>query len=336
MTHLQDPPETEFALARRQETMQTKSRRALLQINVVLIVAAVAAAAMAVWRRELIADVYLADAKAVILNGMILLLFLLGLARLVQGLIHYAREEQAIARFQRLRAEGVANPQVFEPDETSLIARRYLTIKNLFDRGVPIDHGAVTAIAVAEESLFQSFPRFVNNVLILTGVFGTVSSLIIALVGASDVLQNTLPGEGMGVMLLGMNTALTTTATAIVCYFFFTFFYQKFTDVQTYVFSQVERAVLLHVIPDFAFDGETINHETKQLVNEVRGLVTELRSGVLDVDRLLARLSEQGDAQLQQWQSALAGQQDQSRGVDEIAERVELLRQVLIEGFRLK
>ena len=60
------------------------------------------------------------------------------------------------------------------------------------------------------------------------------------------------------------------------------------------------------------------------------------RGGVVDVDRLLARLSEQGDAQLQQWQSALAGQQDQSRGVDEIAERVEHLRQVLIEGFRLK
>jgi len=189
---------------------------------------------------------------------------------------------------------------------------------------------------VAEESLYQSFPRFVNNVLILTGVFGTVTSLIIALVGASDVLQNTLPGEGMGVMLLGMNTALTTTATAIVCYFLFTYFYQKLSDVQTYLFSQLERAVLLHVVPEYVFEPEAVNLQTKQLVNEVRDLVTELRAGVGDVQRHLTLVHEHGESQLEKWSAALRGQGEQNQRIDTLLARLDQLRQVLIEGFRLR
>jgi hypothetical protein len=336
MTYLQNPPATEFALARRQTTLPGRSRRVLLQLSTVLVLAVLAAAAMAIWKRDLIADVYLADAKSLILNGVIILLFGLGCGRLLQGLLHYAREEREIERFLRLRAEGVECAAVFEQEENSLMARRIRAVTDLFARGVPIDHGAIAAIEVAQESLFQSFPRFVNNVLILTGVFGTVTSLIIALVGASNVLQTTLPGEGMGVMLLGMNTALTTTATAIVCYFFFTFFYQKLTDVQTYVLSEVERAVMLHVVPEYAFDTESVNHETRRLVNEVRALVGDLRTGVLGVDQTLARLGEQEDMQLQKLNAVLAAQEEQSRQVENIVSHLDQVRRVLIEGFRLE
>ena len=162
----------------------------------------------------------------------------------------------------------------------SLLADRYDTIRELFNGGGPVDHGAISAIMIAEESLHQSFPRFVNNVLILTGVFGTVSSLIFALVGAGDVLRASSPDAGMGLLLLGMNTALTTTATAIVCYFFFTFFFHRLTDLQTWVFSQVERASLLYMVPEFTYEPEAVNHQTKLLVEEVKHLVGDVREGL--------------------------------------------------------
>ena len=67
----------------------------------------------------------------------------------------------------------------------------------------------------------------------------------------------------------------------IIIYFFFTYFYQKLTDVQTYLFSQVERSVLMYMIPEFAFDPESINHQTEHLIKDVRGLVRELHEKLM-------------------------------------------------------
>jgi len=316
--------------------MQTRSQRALVQMSFVLVVATVFFLALGLWKLSVVKDIFLGDPKPIILNGVILLLFLLGLGQLYRGLTHYAHEERAIARFTRLRSEGRQSDEIFaEARDSSIIADRYYTIRNLFQRGVPIDHSAISAIMVAQESMYQSFPRFVNNVLILTGVFGTVSSLIFALIGASNVLQTALPDEGMGLMLLGMNTALTTTATAIVCYFFFTYFYQKLTDVQTYLFSQVEQAVLLYVIPDFAFDSESINHETKALIQEVHNMVRVMQGGIGTMERTLVHLNDHNDTQIQKWDSILSRQEDQSRQLESLVSRMEDLRAVLMEGFRL-
>jgi hypothetical protein len=55
----------------------------------------------------------------------------------------------------------------------------------------------------------------------LTGIFGTIVSLIFALVGAGRTLGSAVLTEGMAIMLSGMNTALTTTATAITCFFIY-------------------------------------------------------------------------------------------------------------------
>ena len=316
--------------------MTTHSQRALAQIGIVLLVLAVADAVICVLRWDVVSAIYFPDLKTVLLNGAILLLFLLGTAQLYRGFYHYAREERRIGEYLRQRAQGLDSEAILDdPDEDSLIAERFYTIKDLFTRGVPINHSAISAIMVADESLYQSFPRFVNNVLILTGVFGTVSSLIFALVGASDVLQTAVPGEGMGVMLLGMNTALTTTATAIVCYFVFTYFYQKLTDVQTYLLSRVEQAVLLHVIPEFAFDPETVNHQTAALIREVNGLVDRLHRSAGNVEQVVVNMDNR-DAERTAALSALAaGQEQRGRTATEVAEHLRDLRELLVEGFRL-
>jgi len=317
--------------------MDTKSQRTLMQLSIVLVVVVIAAIGAGIWKATIVAEVFFSDPKPIILNGLIVLLFALGVGQLLRGLTHYAVEEREIIRFLDLRADGASLELIFDdPEDDSLIARRYFTIRELFARGVPIDHGAIAAVSLAEESLYQSFPRFVNNVLILTGVFGTVSSLIFALLGASSILQNALPGEGMGLMLLGMNTALTTTATAIVCYFFFTYFYQKLTDVQTYLFSRIEQAVLLHIVPEFAFESEAVNHETRSLINEVRALVREMQAGLGDVALTLTGLNTHNDEQLRKWSASLAGQEEHNRKLHEALARLEDLRAVLVEGFRLR
>jgi hypothetical protein len=176
----------------------------------------------------------------------------------------------------------------------------------------------------------------VNNVLILTGVFGTIVSLIFALVGASSVLQTALPGEGMGVMLLGMNTALTTTASAIVCYFLFTYFYQRLTDVQTYVFGRVEEAALIHIVPEFAFDSEAMNFKTELLIKELQKLVKEMKKGSGFIQDSLAGLNEHNQAYIEKLAALISGHEHQLAKTEHVATKLESIKEVLLNGFRLK
>jgi hypothetical protein len=306
-------------------------------MSIVLVAVAVADILVAVWRWDVVRDIFLADGKSVVLNGIIVLVFALGVFQLYRRFMHYAAEERGLARFLELRSRGKPTREILgDEDDRSLLADRYRTVKQLFDRGVPIDHGTISAISVAEESLHQSFPRFVNNVLILTGVFGTVSSLIFALIGASDVLRTAMPDQGMGVMLLGMNTALTTTATAIVCFFLFTYFFQKLTDVQTHHLSQVERAVLLHVIPEFQFEQETVDHQTKLLLTELGLLVDEIRGGVATARNTMLEAASRQASEAAQWDAALEGQRELRGRLDDVIASLAEVRRTLNEGFRLR
>jgi hypothetical protein len=316
--------------------MAAKSRQIQVQMVVVLTIAVIVALLTFIWKIDAVAGVLLGDPRPVILNGVILLLFALGVVQLFRGLRHYGREEERLEDFARRRAGGESCAEILGGSGPSLLGDRYHTIKDLFDRGSPIDHGAISAIMVAEESLQQSLPRFVNNVLILTGVFGTVSSLIFALVGASDVLRTAAPESGMGLLLLGMNTALTTTATAIVCYFFFTFFFHRFADLQTAILGRVERMVLVHVVPEFSFEADTVNHQAKLMIEQVRDLVAEVRNGLIDIDGALQRLAESASDRKDQTAALIAHQQAQNTRLDDALARVADLRDVLVEGFRLQ
>jgi len=316
--------------------MAPRSRQILAQMAIVLVAAVIVAVLIFLWKVDAAAAVLFGDPRPLILNGVILILFVLGVWQLIKGVKHYARQEAQITEFIERRAEGYPTEQVLaEFDDPSLLRERYTTIKELFEGGGPVDHGAISSIMLAGESLHLSFPRFVNNVLILTGVFGTVSSLIFALVGASDVLQTAVPGSGMGLMLLGMNTALTTTATAIVCYFFFTYFFHRFTDLQTWVVSRLERAALLYMVPDFTFEPEAVNHQAKLLVEDVRQLVTEMRKGLGGIEGAVDRIDESSRARHEQGAAIIARQETQNTKLDESLAQLAALRSVLIEGFRL-
>lgn len=286
-----------------------------------------------IWKFELVKKVYFVDIRTIILNSFIFLIFISGVIHLVRAYIHFRFEEVRVEDFIRDKENDEFLPENLIPG--SLIARRYETIKELYDRNIPINHGAIASSMVAEESLYQSYPRFVNNVLILTGVFGTIVSLIIALVGAGSVLETDVAGEGMGVMLSGMNTALTTTATAIVCFFLYTYFYQRLADIQSYVFGRVEEAVQIYIVPEFAFDSEAINYKTEKLIKQLRRIVTELKKGSDFILSSLNGLNQYNQAHLEKVEELITRQDNQLVKTEDVLVQLEKIKAVLVDGFRL-
>ncbi len=152
---------------------------------------------------DTLAMIYLSGQQTALgymLNGMILMLFLLGIGRAVVLLLAYHREEQPLSRLlQNLN---------FGPGEllgglapASIIALRVEMLEQMRKTHVQVDHQALAATLLAAQSTRTGLIRFIHNILILCGVFGTIVSLSIALFGASSLLEST-------------------TMTAIVCYLF--------------------------------------------------------------------------------------------------------------------
>jgi hypothetical protein len=137
-------------------------------------------------------------------------------------------------------------------------------------------------------------------------------------------------------MLSGMNTALTTTATAIVCYFLFTYFFQRLTDVQTYVFGKVEEAVLIHIVPEFAFDSEAVTYKTELLVKEMRDLVEELKKGAGFIQSSLAGIDEYNQTYIEKMAALITGHEHQITKTEHVVTKLESIKEVLLNGFRLK
>ena len=204
-----------------------------------------------------------------IVNGSILLLFLIGIVRLVLLLLRYNREESALVRF----IKNVQNKETLPTDrinKNSLIYNRYLSVLEISKHNVAVNHSALASTLVATESTRLSLPRFISNILILTGVFGTIISLSIALLGASDIIDSADGISGMSIVIHGMSTALSTTSTAIICYLFFGYFYMKLTDVQTQLLSGIEQATTLYIMPRFTYQTDSMLHEVGNLVKALR------------------------------------------------------------------
>lgn len=264
------------------------SRTILIRLALVAVVAAAALAASLSFLSDFYTENQLTPVGLTI-NGGILLLFALGLSTVVWNLIRYAREETAIAEFaERLQLESHRPLEGVDGD--SLIALRYEEISNLGRRHAPINHSALAATLQARESTRLSFPRFIHNILILTGVFGTIVSLSIALVGASNLLDTVGEVGNMGLVIHGMSTALSTTITAIVCYLFYGYFFLKLTDVQTQVLSAVEQLSTLYLVPKFAHTTETVVHELAGMLHTIQEVTRTLRETQATYDEAGRRL----------------------------------------------
>lgn len=297
------------------------SRNTLLR----MILLAAAAAALIVWKIDLINAVYFKDQltqMGLVINGTILALFLVGLLRTSGILFSYMREEGALTRFVRNLDKRPDSDPLKGVGSNSMIARRYATLRRLHEARTPINQNALASTLVASESTRNGLPRFINNILILSGVFGTIVSLSMALIGASDVLENAISATGMGMVIHGMSTALSTTITAIVCYVFFGYVYQRLTDAQTNLISGIEQVTTTYLMPKFQVQTDNVLYEFTGLIRSLQGLVDQLQKSQLGFEATQDQLVD-----------TLALYRDKIDGMDQQLDTI--VRHLRI-GFRLR
>ncbi len=287
-----------------------------------MVILASAAAGIFVWKLDFISDVYFRNqltATGLIINGGIVALFLLGIVRMIHSFIMYGHEEKALMRLIENLKLNLENPLNSVPLD-SIVARRFQLMQQLYEQRAPINHSALASTLIAAESTRTSLPKFINNVLILTGVFGTIVSLSIALIGASNLIESVDAG-GMGLVIHGMSTALSTTITAILCYLYFGYFYIKLADTQTNLISAVEQVTAGFLIPRFHVDTDSVLYEFSGLIRSLQSLVNQMaqtQSSFENVENRLEHLI------------------DQYRGkVSTVSEGITNIQGLLRDGFRL-
>ena len=254
------------------------------------------------------------------INGSILGLFLLGMVKIIITLLQYHSEEKALCSFARAMETGSYQ---FDGDVDSnrIIYRRHAMIQGMSKRSAVIDQNALASILIANESTRVSFPKFVHNILILSGVFGTIVSLSISLVGASNLLASAEAFTNMGMVIHGMSTALSTTITAIVSYIIFGYFYLRLTDVQTRILSRVEEVTTLYLIPRYSVTEDSV-------LTQVSGLLHSLQKMTLAMQHGQKEYSEAGQALGEVAQSI-------KEQIAPIGSNMAGIKSLLHEGFRL-
>jgi|UPI000360C9A3 hypothetical protein len=247
-------------------------RNGLLQL--LLFVMLLVATVYGLWSQ--IAQIYVAwtlTYAGLLINGFIVLLFVFGVFRIAYLLWAYHQEEVAIGGFLPLWANKG------DIHGNSLIAGRYYAMQSLHAQQSPIHQGALAASLQAREKARTATLRYINNVLILCGVFGTIVSLSMALVGASGLLEGAVNEQGMGLVIHGMSTALSTTMTAIACYFFFHYFLVLVENARMAVLASIEHLTTTLLAPAFHVQAEHIPYRMADLIEQLQaGLRTVQQS----------------------------------------------------------
>jgi hypothetical protein len=272
------------------------------------------------WRSDDIYSFYFDDQTTnvgLIVNGAILCLFLSGFIQVVLRLTFYVKEDKATVRFVSNLKQNPKSPLAGVPEQ-SLIALRYKIIKSLFEQRTPFQQGSAASALMASESGKNSLLKYINNVLILIGVFGTIVSLSIALVGASNLLDTM---NGMGLIIHGMSTALSTTMTAIVCFFFFSYLYTHVMDVQTNLISSIEQVTTTYLLPRYQVQTDTLLFEVSGLIRTLQTVTNNLS----DSHERLAHIESNIDTAISQYLEESKNRESE----------LSQIKSILRQGFRL-
>ncbi len=153
----------------------------------------------------------------------------------------------------------------------SIAVNRYNAVKWVSQLGAPVNQEALAASTNAHENSRLTVVRFVHSTLILAGVFGTVVSLSMALIGAAGLLNSPEGVKEMGTIITGMSSALSSTITAIVCFFVFAYFYLRLNDARVQVLTHIEDMTSMYLIPK-------ITHSEEGMIRQVTDLTIALNN----------------------------------------------------------
>ena len=284
----------------------------------------------------------------VFINGAILLLLFIGLGSILYHLFRYRREEASIAGFVN-NVEALRADLMHGLPADSIVVQRQNTMRSIQNASGEINHGALASMLNADEATRFGLIRFINNILILTGVFGTIVSLSIALLGASDLLDAAGASiGGMGLVIHGMSTALSTTITAIVAYVLFGYFYTRLNDVQTHFLSGIEHLTSVYLLPQFVKTGDELVSRMSDLIKSVihasdklhitqdtyertasslQETLVEMHQTVAGLEATIAALREEAAAQQQA--------ADNREQIEQLGAELAQIKGILREGFRL-
>ena len=263
----------------------------MLQAGVALLLFA----SLLVWQRAVLAEIYwgpLATELGMVVNGVIVALFLVALGRIFYLLLAYTRENRSIDQFEEQINFGLTEAGI-EDLSDSLIVQRYRVFQQSQSELDRPQQAALSAILMNQEVTRLGLIRLIQSLLILLGVFGTVASLSLALVGASDLLSFPQNEGGITLVVHGMATALSTTMTAIAAYLVLTLIFSRLVVGQSSVCQRIELLTLRRVLPLVARDGANLtphldamrherhvqNEQGEQLLEALRKVNQTLKKG---------------------------------------------------------
>ena len=296
---------------------KSSAKSTLVQVVVFLI----AFALLILYKKDTIVGLYASGQISqigMIINGIIFVLFFIGMLRIVLVLFRYINEHRVLLQLTEYLKENAQNPTA-RLQQNSLAVSRYKAIYWLSKQGSPINQEAMASSSNANENSRLTVIRFVHSTLILAGVFGTVVSLSMALIGAAGLLNSPEGVKEMGAIISGMSSALSSTITAIVCFFIFAYFYLRLNDARIQLLTHIEDMTSMYLIPSVSHTEEGMIHKVAELTNSLNLAAEKL---LMVEDRFI----HAGD-RLQQAVNDLHGQVN-SASIDDI-------KDLIRKGFHL-
>ena len=293
------------------------AKSTLIQIVIFLLVTA----ALAFMNIGLIEKLYNSgeiSKTGMIINAIIIALFFFGMLRIVVVLFSYINEHRVSLKLVEYLKENASDP-ISRLPEKSLAVQRFKAVTWVTKQGSPVNQAAMAASCNASESSRLTLIRFVHSTLILAGVFGTVVSLSMALIGAAGLLNSPEGVKEMSTIISSMSSALSSTVTAIVCFFIFAYFYLRLNDARIQMLSNIEDITSLYLLPK-------VTHTEDGMIRQVSELTMALNQAAEKLLMVEDTFIAAGD-RLQQAVNDLQGQLSNS-SLDEI-------KDLIRKGFHL-